>query len=143
MTCRMCCGGKLSAPCHLLVLCLRFCLWQQGPPTQPFRGAQYIWKIPVYPTLTIPPSSLLPRQINLEYLVVDRRTFSTHEPRALKAFFGGSVNSSSEYREEIDTLACRLASVFITLKVRWLTALAADLHAGNLDASCRLGWFHR
>lgn len=54
--------------------------------------------------------------MNLEYLVVDRRTFETHEEGALATFFGASVDSSSSYRVEIDTLATRLASVFATLR---------------------------
>ncbi|GAB4816148.1 hypothetical protein N2152v2_003194 [Parachlorella kessleri] len=56
------------------------------------------------------------KEVNLEYLVVDRRTFNTNEEESLRTFFGASVDSSSSYRVEIDTLASRLASAFITLK---------------------------
>lgn len=56
------------------------------------------------------------KEVNLEYLVVDRRTFTTHAEDALQTFFGASVDSTSSYRQEIDILSTRLASVFITLK---------------------------
>ena len=40
--------------------------------------------------------------MNLEYLLVDSRTFSTNEEGALKTFFGSSVDSSTSYRMEIE-----------------------------------------
>ena len=40
--------------------------------------------------------------MNLEYLLVDSRTFSTNEEGALKTFFGASVDSSTSYRMEIE-----------------------------------------
>lgn len=61
------------------------------------------------------------KEVNLEYLVVDRRTFTTHAEDALQTFFGASVDSTSSYRQEIDILSTRLASVFITLKVSYFS----------------------
>lgn len=40
--------------------------------------------------------------MNLEYLLVDSRTFITNEEGALKTFFGASVDSSTSYRVEIE-----------------------------------------
>ena len=41
-------------------------------------------------------------QVNLEYLLVDSRTFVTSEDNALRTFFGASVDSSGSYRVEIE-----------------------------------------
>ena len=41
-------------------------------------------------------------QVNLEYLLVDSRTFITAEDNALRTFFGASVDSSGSYRMEIE-----------------------------------------
>lgn len=56
------------------------------------------------------------KEVNLEYLLVDSRTFVTAEDPALRTFFGASVDSSTVYRSEIDIMVARLASVFATLK---------------------------
>lgn len=56
------------------------------------------------------------KDVSMEYLLVDRRTFTTMEEGALRTFFGASVDSSSGYRSEIETMATRLATVFATLK---------------------------
>lgn len=56
------------------------------------------------------------QEVNVEYILVDKRTFSTYEGGALRAFFGAGVDSSSGYRDEIERTATRLATVFATLK---------------------------
>ena len=40
--------------------------------------------------------------MNLEYLLVDSRTFVTAEDDALHTFFGAGVDSSTSYRAEIE-----------------------------------------
>lgn len=40
--------------------------------------------------------------MNLEYLLVDSRTFITNEEGALSTFFGSAVDSSTSYRVEIE-----------------------------------------
>lgn len=54
--------------------------------------------------------------MNLEYLLVDSRTFVTAEEGALRTFFGAAVDSSTSYRAEIEVMTARLASVFATLR---------------------------
>lgn len=56
------------------------------------------------------------KDVELEYLLIDRRTFSTAEEGALRTFFSAAVDSSSGYRAEIETMATRLSTVFATLK---------------------------
>ncbi|PRW58349.1 SM Sec1-family [Chlorella sorokiniana] len=56
------------------------------------------------------------KEVNLEYLLVDSRTFCTNEEGALKTFFGASVDSSTSYRVEIEVMTARLATVFATLR---------------------------
>ena len=43
--------------------------------------------------------------MNLEYLLVDSRTFVTAEDEALHTFFGAGVDSSTSYRAEIEVCA--------------------------------------
>lgn len=62
------------------------------------------------------PPPPLPSQVNLEYLLVDSRTFVTAEEGALRTFFGAAVDSSTSYRAEIEVMTARLASVFATLR---------------------------
>ncbi|KAI3423806.1 hypothetical protein D9Q98_009643 [Chlorella vulgaris] len=56
------------------------------------------------------------KEVNLEYLLVDSRTFITNEEGALSTFFGSAVDSSTSYRVEIEVLTSRLATVFATLR---------------------------
>ncbi|PSC68723.1 SM Sec1-family [Micractinium conductrix] len=56
------------------------------------------------------------KEVNLEYLLVDSRTFITAEDNALRTFFGASVDSSGSYRMEIEVMTARLATVFATLR---------------------------
>ncbi|KAL4443933.1 hypothetical protein ABPG75_011670 [Micractinium tetrahymenae] len=56
------------------------------------------------------------KEVNLEYLLVDSRTFVTAEEGALRTFFGAAVDSSTSYRAEIEVMTARLASVFATLR---------------------------
>lgn len=56
------------------------------------------------------------KEVGLEYLLVDSRTFVTNEEGALRTFFGATVDSSTSYRVEIEVLTARLATVFATLR---------------------------
>ena len=57
-------------------------------------------------------------QVNLEFLVRDRRTFVTGETHALKALFGENSSGSASYKLAVATVCSRLAGVFASLKVR-------------------------
>ncbi len=57
-------------------------------------------------------------QVNVEFLVMDRRTFVTDERHALKALFGENGSNSASYKVAVATLCSRLAGVFASLKVR-------------------------
>jgi len=59
----------------------------------------------------------LRRQVNVEFLVMDRRTFVTDERHALKALFGENSSNSASYKVAVATLCGRLAGVFASLKV--------------------------
>lgn len=56
-------------------------------------------------------------QVNLEFLVMDRRTFVTDERNALRALFGENGSNSASYKVAVATLCSRLAGVFASLKV--------------------------
>ena len=56
-------------------------------------------------------------QVNLEFLVRDRRTFVTGEAHALKALFGENSSGSASYKLAVATVCSRLAGVFASLKV--------------------------
>lgn len=56
-------------------------------------------------------------QVNVEILVLDKRSFVTDEERALQALFGDANDTSAVYRNELSTMAGRLASAFAALKV--------------------------
>ena len=56
-------------------------------------------------------------QVNVEFLVMDRRTFVTDERHALKALFGENGSNSASYKVAVSTLCSRLAGVFASLKV--------------------------
>lgn len=68
------------------------------------------------------------KEVNLEYVLLpDHRSFTTSQDSALQAFFGASIDSSDEYRDEVGIMATRLATVFVTLKefpsIRYRAAL--------------------
>lgn len=56
-------------------------------------------------------------QVNLEFLVRDRRTFVTGETHALKALFGENSSGSASYKLAVATVCSRLSGVFASLKV--------------------------
>ena len=68
------------------------------------------------------------KEVNLEYVMYpDSHAFTTAQDRALPAFFSAAVDSSDEYKDEVATMARRLATVFSTLKefpsIRYRAAL--------------------
>lgn len=56
------------------------------------------------------------KEVNLEYLVLNRRTFSTAQDGALRTFFGAGAELAPAYAYEISVAATRLASLFASLK---------------------------
>ncbi|BDA46397.1 probable protein transport Sec1a [Coccomyxa sp. Obi] len=56
------------------------------------------------------------KEVNVEFLVMDRRTFVTDERHALKALFGENGSNSASYKVAVATLCSRLAGVFASLK---------------------------
>ena len=62
-------------------------------------------------------NSLLYTQVNVEILVLDKRSFITDEERALQALFGDANDMSAPYRSELATMGARLASAFAAIKV--------------------------
>ncbi|CAK0753523.1 hypothetical protein CVIRNUC_002227 [Coccomyxa viridis] len=56
------------------------------------------------------------KEVNLEFLVRDRRTFVTGETHALKALFGENSSGSASYKLAVATVCSRLAGVFASLK---------------------------
>ena len=55
--------------------------------------------------------------MNVEIMVLDKRSFVTDEDRALQALFGDANDMSPVYRTELSTMAGRLATAFASLKV--------------------------
>lgn len=56
------------------------------------------------------------REVNLEYLAIDTQGFSTDSERALEQLFAEQSDKSQDYKVCIDTMACRLATVFASMK---------------------------
>lgn len=56
------------------------------------------------------------KEVNVEILVCDKRSFITDEERALSALFGDANDASVPYRSELATMAGRLASAFAAMK---------------------------
>lgn len=56
-------------------------------------------------------------QVNLEFLVVDKRTFLTDKERALQTLFGEASEQGDVFSAEVATIADRLASAFASIKV--------------------------
>ncbi|KAK9819584.1 hypothetical protein WJX72_000024 [[Myrmecia] bisecta] len=56
------------------------------------------------------------KEVNLELLTIDKRTFITGEEQALQVLFGENVDNSAAYRTEVATIANRLVTAFASLK---------------------------
>ena len=56
-------------------------------------------------------------QVNVEYLQVDTRTFTTDEEGALGALFGEGSDEAPNAGAALRRTAARLATVFATMKV--------------------------
>uniref|UniRef100_A0A0D6QYN7 SNARE-interacting protein KEULE n=1 Tax=Araucaria cunninghamii TaxID=56994 RepID=A0A0D6QYN7_ARACU len=56
------------------------------------------------------------REMNLEYFAIDSQGFSTDQERAMEQLFGEHTQNTREYENCINTMACRLATVFASLK---------------------------
>lgn len=67
------------------------------------------------------------QELNLEYAMVDKRTFSLCEDETLPALFANGVDGGDDCRAAIGLLASRLATVFATMKecpsIRYRAAL--------------------
>jgi hypothetical protein len=57
-------------------------------------------------------------QVNLEFLVVDKRTFLTDKERALQMLFGEANDIQETFNSEIVAISDRIATAFASLKVR-------------------------
>lgn len=66
-------------------------------------------------------------QVNVEYLQVDSRTFTTDDEGALSTMFGDGSDENPESGAAIKRTAARLATVFATLKVGSLPDLATSI----------------
>lgn len=67
-------------------------------------------------------------QVNLEFLVMDRRTFVTDERNALRVLFGENGSNSASYKVAVATLCSRLAGVFASLKVSFSLPCTVPQH---------------
>ncbi|XP_057827206.1 SNARE-interacting protein KEULE isoform X1 [Cryptomeria japonica] len=56
------------------------------------------------------------REMNLEYFAIDSQGFSTDQERALEQLFGEHTENTRDYEDCLNTMACRLATVFASLK---------------------------
>jgi syntaxin-binding protein 1 len=67
------------------------------------------------------------REVNLEYCMIDKRTFTLCEDEALPALFANGVEGGEDCRHAISLLATRLATMFATMKecpsIRYRAAL--------------------
>lgn len=57
-------------------------------------------------------------QVNLEFLVVDKRTFLTDKERALQMLFGEANDIQETFNSEIVDISDRIATAFASLKVQ-------------------------
>ena len=56
-------------------------------------------------------------QVNVEMLLLDKRSFLTDQDRAMQSLFGDAHDASATYRTELGVMAGRLASAFAAMKV--------------------------
>ena len=56
-------------------------------------------------------------QVNLEFLVADKRTFLTDKEMALQTLFGEANDIQETFNAEIMSIADRVATAFASLKV--------------------------
>lgn len=56
-------------------------------------------------------------QVNMEFLVVDKRTFLTDKDRALQMLFGEANDVQETFNAEIVSISDRIATAFASLKV--------------------------
>ncbi|KDD71344.1 hypothetical protein H632_c5250p0, partial [Helicosporidium sp. ATCC 50920] len=71
------------------------------------------------------------RELNLEFLALDARCFSTAQEGALCQFFGANAELGSSYREALQTTAARLATLFISLREHPAVRFRAALPPGE------------
>ncbi|XP_020113316.1 SNARE-interacting protein KEULE-like isoform X2 [Ananas comosus] len=80
-------------------------------------------------------TSVLPRigalsEMNLEYFAIDSQAFVTDHEMALEELFGENAENSRKYNECLSTMACRIATVFASLRefpyVRYRAAKTLD-----------------
>jgi syntaxin-binding protein 1 len=78
------------------------------------------------------------KEVNIELLTIDKRTFVTDEEKSLQLLFGEHSDGSAEYRVEIASIASRLATAFACLKefptIRFRAAKPGEDHAVGLEA---------
>ena len=102
----------------LLIQCSPLCMsWVHRQPFSWCVHELHVSKCCTLPSLERRASILFYMQVNLEFLVRDRRTFVTGEAHALKALFGENSSGSASYKLAVATVCSRLSGVFASLKV--------------------------
>lgn len=78
------------------------------------------------------------KEVNVELLTIDKRTFTTDEGNSLQTLFGENSEGSAQYRAEVSTMAARLATVFASLKefptIRFRAAKPGEDASTGLEA---------
>ena len=70
-------------------------------------------------------------QVNLEFLVADKRTFLTDKEQALQTLFGEANDVQETFNAEIVSIADRVATAFASLKVQLATKLLLHSQISN------------
>lgn len=108
-----------------------------SPPT--YKDAYVFFSSPVAPELLQRMRGCSPlkavlravKEVNLEYVVVDSRCFTTSQPMALRTFFGAGAELAPAYNYEISVAATRLATVFASLREMPAIRFRAGLPPGD------------
>lgn len=78
------------------------------------------------------------KEVNVELLTIDKRTFTTDEGLSLQTLFGENSEGSAQYRAEVSTIASRLATVFASLKefptIRFRAAKPGEDASSGIEA---------
>eukprot|EP00249_Psilotum_nudum_P019849 c27445_g1_i3 orf=1768-3075(-) len=89
--------------------------------------------------MTLLPRIAALREMNLEFLTIDSQAFSTDSERALEQLFGEHSEGTRDFDACISTIACRLSTVFASLKelpvVRYRAARSALADAGSMTTA--------
>lgn len=78
------------------------------------------------------------KEVNIELLTIDKRSFTTDEGHSLLTLFGENSEGSAQYRAEVTLIASRLATVFASLKefpnIRFRAAKPGEDASSGLEA---------